>query len=112
MDKMDLQQTAEQVIDLEARIINWRGNAAGWMKELSRVGEAIESLKRGTLDGKDPIQEAFLKCLQHKTNRCRERVLKRADGIDVKYEPGLLSYYDTPAPAVNCRETVAPCAVK
>jgi ribosomal 50S subunit-associated protein YjgA (DUF615 family) len=98
---MDLQQTAEQVIDLEAGIINWRGNAAGWMKELSRLGEAIESLEHDTLDGKDPIQEEFLKCLQHKTNCCRERVLKRADRIDAQNEPGFLSYYDNPAPAVT-----------
>jgi hypothetical protein len=105
MDKMDLQKTAEQVIDLEARIINWRGNVSGWMKELSRLGEAIEGLRRDTLCGKDPTQEAFLKCLQHKTSRCRERVLTRADGIDAKNEHSFFNCYDNPAPAVNCLQS-------
>jgi hypothetical protein len=97
MVKMDLQQTAESVINLESRIINWRGNAAGWMDELSRVGEAIEDLNRQTECEKNPVQEAFLKCLQNKTNRCREHVLNRAEGMDARNKLGFYSDYENPA---------------
>jgi hypothetical protein len=116
MEKMELQQTAEHVIDLEARIINWRGNAAGWMKELSRLGEAIDNLSREALCDKNPVQEAFLKCLRHKTNRCREHVSNRADGVDMRNKANFFSYYETPASEPVDRETElrndALCVVK
>jgi hypothetical protein len=93
METMELQKTAENVIDLEARIVNWRGNVAGWLSELSRLGDDIENLNRETLCDKDPIQEAFLKCLQHKTDYCREQVLSRADIMDMTVVPILPRYY-------------------
>jgi archaellum component FlaC len=93
MEIMELQRTAENVIDLEARIVNWHGSVAGWMNELSRLGETIENLSDESLCDKDPIQEAFLNSLQHKTNHCREQVLSRADIMEMVVAPILPRYY-------------------
>jgi hypothetical protein len=93
METMELQKTAENVIDLEARIVNWHGSVAGWLDELSRLGDTIESLSNEALCDKDPIQEAFLKCLQHKTDDCREQVLNRADIMETTVVPILPRYY-------------------
>jgi hypothetical protein len=86
MDKLELQQTAQDVVDLEARIYNWRGNVTGWIKELSQLREAIENLTRDALGDNDPNEEAFLKCLELITDRCWEHVLKRAHGRDIRNE--------------------------
>jgi hypothetical protein len=93
METMELQQTAENAIDLEARIVNWHGNVAGWLNELSRLGDAIENLSRDALYEKDPVQEEFLKCLQIKTNQCREHALNRADIMEMAAESSLPRYY-------------------
>jgi hypothetical protein len=93
MEKMDLQQTAENVIDLESRMINWRGSVAGWLNELSRLGESIENMSRDTRCDKDPVQEEFLKCLQLKTNHCREHVLSRVEVMGMATTPVFPSYY-------------------
>jgi Flp pilus assembly CpaF family ATPase len=59
MDTMELQKTAEHVIELEARILNWRGSVREWMKELSRLRETIENLICTASNDKDSNKEAF-----------------------------------------------------
>jgi len=87
MNKTELQNTAECVIDLEARIISWTGTVSQWLKELSRLREIIEKLIRIAFAGNDPAEKAFVQCLELKTNKCREYVLKR---IDMKAGFGLI----------------------
>lgn len=79
MDKMELQNTAQRVVDLEARITSWTGTVSQWLKDLSPLHEIIEKLVRAALDSNDPIERAFVQCLQLKTDKCREYVLKRMD---------------------------------
>jgi hypothetical protein len=93
MDKMELQKTAEHVVELEARIFDWRGNVPGWIEELSRLREAIKNLIRNPQDEKDPTRDAFLRCLELKTNRCQEHVLKRANWTDTRHSPAFFRYY-------------------
>jgi hypothetical protein len=92
MDKMELQKTAEHVIELEARIFDWRGNVPGWIEELSRLRETIKNLIRDPQDEKDSTRDAFLRCLEVKTNRCQEDVLKRSRWMEMRTEPAMFSY--------------------
>jgi hypothetical protein len=89
MDKMELQNAAEGVVDLEANITSWTGNVSQWIRELSRLHETIEELIRVAFDSNDPIEKAFVKCLQLKMDKCREYVLKRSDRTDIRTESGL-----------------------
>ena len=87
MNRLEVQQTAEQVINLEARIISWNGNVPAWIEELAQLHDTINTLLHQATDEHDTIGESFLKCLELITDQCRQRVIKRAYRFTLGPEP-------------------------
>jgi hypothetical protein len=90
MRKTDLQQTAEQVVDLEARIINWQGSITDWSRDIIRLRTAIQNFLDTADRTRDTTQAEFLRQLLHKINRCRENVLCRARWMATRHQAGEL----------------------
>jgi hypothetical protein len=87
MENSQLQKVAEQVIDVEARIVTWDGNITEWARDLIRLRALIQQLLTTASTMRDTTQEDFLKCLLQKTNRCWENVLSRARWMVARHNP-------------------------
>jgi hypothetical protein len=86
MKNNQIQKIAEQVLDVEARIVNWDGSITEWARDLIRLRKIIQELLDTACRMRDTNQEEFLKCLLNKTNLCRENVLHRARWMTARHE--------------------------